>query len=298
MNNGVEVDGNAHDIIIGGPQLTFNIIPHNAISANGGNGVAIDGHAYDIQVSYSFIGTDLSSQDALGNSLAGVYVGSGTHSINIGSPDPNLFSVISGNLGDGIEMQGTHGNTVVGCLIGTDLTGLLPLPNGGDGVFISNSFNNVIGRTSASANGTVNSPANVIAFNGADGIFVDSGNGNAIRANSIFDNTLLGIEVGPWANMNQAPPVLTSILTLPLSTQISGTLSSTPNTTYTIEFFANDTNEPSGRFLLGSQVVKTNAAGFVAFTFNAPILPNGASFVTATATDPQNNTSEFFVMTS
>ena len=32
---GVEVDGNAHDIVIGGPQPTFNIIPHNAISANG-----------------------------------------------------------------------------------------------------------------------------------------------------------------------------------------------------------------------------------------------------------------------
>ena len=44
-NNGVEVDGNAHDIIIGGPQPTFNIIPQNTISANGGNGVAIDGNA-------------------------------------------------------------------------------------------------------------------------------------------------------------------------------------------------------------------------------------------------------------
>ncbi len=43
MNNGVEVDGNASGIIIGGPQPTFNIIPHNAISANGGNGVAVDG---------------------------------------------------------------------------------------------------------------------------------------------------------------------------------------------------------------------------------------------------------------
>ena len=41
-NNGVEVNGNAHDIVLGGPQPTFDIIPHNAISANGGNGVAIN----------------------------------------------------------------------------------------------------------------------------------------------------------------------------------------------------------------------------------------------------------------
>ena len=32
-NNGVEVDGNASSDFIGGPQPTFNIIPHNAISA-------------------------------------------------------------------------------------------------------------------------------------------------------------------------------------------------------------------------------------------------------------------------
>ena len=44
-NNGVEVDGNANNDMIGGPQPTFNIIPQNTISANGGNGVAIDGTA-------------------------------------------------------------------------------------------------------------------------------------------------------------------------------------------------------------------------------------------------------------
>jgi hypothetical protein len=292
-HNGVEVDGDAHNIIVGGPQLTFNIIPHNAISANGGNGVAIDGNAYDIQVSFSFIGTDLSGLDALGNAKAGVFLGAGTYSTTIGSTDPNLFAVISGNLGDGIEMQGTHGNTVVGSLIGTDVTGLLPLPNGGDGVFISDSYNNVIGRASASTSGTAGGPANVIAFNGADGVFVDSGSGNVIRENSIYGNTLLGIDLAPWANMNQVPPVLTSVLMLPLSTQVSGTLNSRPNTTFTIEFFANDANEPSGRIFLGSEMIRTNAAGFVAFAFNGPLLPDGASFVTATATDPLDNTSEF-----
>jgi titin len=295
MQNGVEVDGTAHNIIIGGPQPTFNIIAHNAISANGGNGVAIDGLAYNVQLSYNFIGTDLIGLDALGNALSGVYLGTGTHGISIGSPDPSLYSVISGNRGNGIEIQGSNGNTVVGDLIGTDRTGLLPLPNGGDGIFINNSSNNIIGRTTANTNGSLPGPANIIAFNSADGVFVQSGNGNTIRQNSIFGNALLGIEVGPWANMNQAAPVLTSVAAMPMATQITGTLNSTPNATFTIEFFANDTSEPSGHIFLGSEVVKTNAAGLASFTFIGPILPIGDTFVTATATNAQNNTSEFSV---
>ena len=202
--------------------------------------------------SFSFIGTDLIGLDALGNAKAGIYLGPGSYDTTVGSTDPSLPTVISGNLGDGIEMRGTHGNTVVGSLIGTDHTGLLPLPNAGDGVFLSNSSNNVIGRTSA---GSIGMAANIIAFNDADGVFVASGNGNAIRQNSIFGNTLLGIDLGASANANQAAPVLTSVITMPLGMQIYGTLTSKPNATFTIEFFANATDAPSGRTLLGVETV-------------------------------------------
>jgi hypothetical protein len=291
--NGVEVDGNAHDIIIGGPQATFNIIPHNVISANGGNGVAIDGNAHNIQVSFSFIGTDLTGVDTLGNARDGIYLGTGTYSNAVGSTDPSLFTLISGNLSNGIEMRGTRNNTVVGCLVGTDVSGLLALGNGGDGVFISDSSNNVIGRTPTVTTGTSGAPANRIAFNDADGVFVGSGNGNAIRANSIYGNALLGIDLAPWANMNQAAPVLTSVAVGPLGMQVSGTLTSRPNTTFTIEFFASDTNGPAGRYFLGFESVRTNAAGVATLTFFGPLPPNGADFITATATDPLNNTSEF-----
>jgi hypothetical protein len=289
-NNGVQVGGNAHDIFIGGPQPTFNIIPHNAISANGANGVAIVGAAHNIQVSHSYIGTDLSGQNAFGNAQAGVFLGVGSYATTIGSADPNLLTVISGNLGNGVEMRGTQGNTVVGSLIGTDALGLLPLPNLSNGVLISGSSDNVIGRTSA---GAIGGPANLIAFNDADGIFVDSGSRNAVTQNSIYGNATLGIELGPWANMNQAAPILTSLQTLPLGLQVSGTLAGQANATYTIEFFANDASATSGHYLLGSQKVKTNAAGVAAFTYFGPLSPNGARFVTATATDATGNTSEF-----
>jgi hypothetical protein len=295
-NNGIEVDGNAHDDIIGGPQPTFNVIPHNVLSGNGASGVAIDGAAYNITVSFSFIGTDLTGMNALGNAKAGVFVGTGIHSISIGSTNPNLFTLISGNGGDGIEMRGTKGNTVVGCLIGTDVTGLAALGNGGDGVFLSSSCNNVIGRTSpgtSGPNGVSGGAANLIAFNGGNGVFVSSGTGNVIRYDSIFSNTLFGINLGSGANLNQAAPVLTSVNMMPLGMEVSGTLTSKPNTTFTIEFFANYTNEPSGRVSLGFETVRTNAAGVATFTFFGPVAPVGASFITATATDPQNNTSEF-----
>ena len=150
-NNGVEIDGTAHNILIGGPQLTFNVIPHNAISANGGNGVAIDGNAYDNVVNFSYIGTDLTGQDAFGNAEAGVYIGPGTHSNTIGSSVPSLSTVISGNDGNGITISESSGNTIEGCFIGTNTFGLASLGNGNDGVYITNSSNNTIGASSASA---------------------------------------------------------------------------------------------------------------------------------------------------
>jgi hypothetical protein len=59
------------------------------------------------------------------------------------------------------------------------------------------------------------------------------------------------------------------------------------------EFFANDTSGPSGRIFLGLLKVKTNAAGVAAFTFTHARPPAGDTFITATATDLGNNTSEF-----
>jgi hypothetical protein len=293
LHNGVEVDGHAHDIVIGGPQATFNIIPHNAISANGGNGVAIVGSANDVSINFSYIGTGLLGGNSFGNAKAGVYLGAGTHSITIGSTSPSLLTVVSGNHGDGVEMQGSNGNSVVGSLIGTDVTGSIPLPNDGNGVLIANSSDNMIGRTTSGANGTSGGAANVIAFNHKDGVFIESGSRNGVRGNSIYSNVLLGIDLRAGANLNQAPPVLTSVRAQPLGLQVSGTLNSTPNTLFTIEFFANDASQPSGRFALGFQVVRTNASGLATFDFFGPLPPAGAHFITATATDPTNNTSEF-----
>jgi hypothetical protein len=290
VDNGVELDGTAHSDVIGGPQPTFNVVPQNTISSNGNNGVAIDGHAHGITVNNSYIGTNVLGQQLSGNGNDGVFIGAGTSGNVIGSPLASLLTVISGNGGDGIDMQGTTGNTVVGSLIGTDFSGALPLANVGDGILLNNSSRNIIGGIAA-PNGR--GLANIIAFNDLDGVFVQSGISDGIHENSIYGNGGLGIDLGAGANLNQAAPVLSSVTTGALTIQVTGTLTSRPKTTFVIEFFANDTSGPSGRIFVGLLKAKTNAAGVATFTFNHASPPAGATFVTATATDLGNNTSEF-----
>ena len=91
-------------------------------------------------------------------------------------------------------------------------------------------------------------------------------------------------------------PVLTSVTSSGGMTTIAGRLNSTANTTFRIEFFANDSIDPSGygegQIFLGFVNTTTNASGDA--TFSKSFTQIGANQrVTATATDPSNNTSEF-----
>ncbi len=293
LGNGVEVGGTAHNLVIGGPQPTFNIIPQNIISSNGENGVAIVGTANNITVSNGYIGTDVSGNHARGNALAGVYLGAGTFENTIGSADPTLPTVISGNLGNGIEMRGTRRNTVLGTLIGVNGDNTAAMANGANGVLINNSFDNLIGRLPAAGDVNSNNAANLIANNDANGVLIESGRRNSILASSIYNNHTLGIDLAPGANLNQAAPVLNSAQTFPLGLQVLGTLVSTPKSTFIIEFFASDISGSSGQTSLGTMTVKSNANGIARYSFFGTIPPSGATFLTATATDVEGNTSEF-----
>ena len=105
-------------------------------------------------------------------------------------------------------------------------------------------------------------------------------------------------DTGP--NGYQNFPVLTSVKVSAVSNdevKITGSLDSRPSTTYEVEFFGNDALDPSGfgegRYFLGATNVTTDASGHISFeTVGFPLVP-GALRVTATATDPLGNTSEF-----
>jgi hypothetical protein len=75
-------------------------------------------------------------------------------------------------------------------------------------------------------------------------------------------------------------------------------LTSKKNTSYTLEFFASVADDASGRSYLGSLTVTTNSSGVAAFTATVDEPPIGSDFITATTTDPDNNTSQFSLAVS
>jgi titin len=236
------------------------------------------------------IGTDVSGTQALGNGVDGIYVWSGANN-QVGGTETGAGNLISGNARHGVfiaALDSNGGNIVQGNFIGTDVTGTQAIGNGRDGIQISRSNNNTVAGEAAGA-------GNTIAFNGHDGVLVDEATGNAIQGNAIFANANLGIELLNGANHNQAAPVLTSATSDGTSTTVKGTLSGTPNTTFTVEIFANSINDPSGsgEVFLGSFQVTTDADGNASFTFTFDSPVGLGQFLTATATDPAHNTSAF-----
>src|SRR5207244_2060662 len=99
------------------------------------------------------------------------------------------------------------------------------------------------------------------------------------------------------ANDLQNFPVVTSATVSAGSTTIEGTLSSTQNTAFALEFFSNTASDPSGfgegQTFLGSETLMTGASGSASFSFASPVTVAVGRFITVTATDPAGNTSEF-----
>ena len=287
----------------------------NVVSGNEGAGVRIIGEGANGNiVQGNFIGTDAAGTAAIGNTFYGGVVIDFSASYNtIGGTTPGAGNVISANGGGGVFMDSpggpaTLGNVVQGNFIGTDVTGTADLGNAGFGIFIAHrADDNTIGGAAAGA-------GNTIAFNNGPGVVVGSSNavisgtGNAVLSNAVYSNTGLGIDVGPsgvtpndsgdgdtGANGLQNFPELT--LAASGSTAVEGTLNSTSDTEFRIEFFSNSACDPSshgeGENFLGSTMVTTDGSGnaTVSVLFGAAV-PVG-HFITATATDPDNNTSEF-----
>jgi hypothetical protein len=125
-------------------------------------------------------------------------------------------------------------------------------------------------------------------------IFLNAGLGIDLANDGVTANDAGDADVGP--NNLQNFPILTSANTSGGNTTIAGSLNSTPNTTFRLEFFANDAVDPTGygegQFFVGFTNVTTNGTGNVSFSSVVPQVP-GNPRITATATDPQGNTSEF-----
>ena len=299
---GILIDG-ASSTEIGSPSSGFS----NVVSGNLGAGIKVTSAAAGTTIANDAIGVGEDGTTLIGNGGDGILV-DGALGVTVGGNVPNQANVIGGNQANGIEtMGGTGGILVESNFIGTDSTGkLLNLGNRENGIQLASS-SNTIGGTGASV-------ANTIDFNGSGQVgsgvqLVGSPAQNAILSNSIYGNAGLGINLGDGPTPNHAPgtpgpnnyqnyPTLSSSQSDGSSvTTITGSLYSIAKTTFLMQFFASPNagldGFGQGKNLIGSQSVQTDANGNVVFTAPIPSGTAAGQFISATATDPDGDTSEF-----
>ncbi|MDB5349721.1 MAG: Na-Ca exchanger/integrin-beta4 [Planctomycetota bacterium] len=277
-------------------------------------GIAINGEGASRNVVQgNLIGTNAAGTISIANQQAGVAIASDVKAVTlsasnvIGGTSVAARNVISGNLGTGVVINNATLNVVEGNYIGVAADGTSLLGNG-TGITIDG-VGNTIGGPSAAF-------ANIIAGNtGLGGVAVLSGTGNAILSNAIYQNfqpanKQLGIDLGgdgitpndsgdgdTGANNLQNSPFLKGAAVSGATVNVSGTID-TQAGTYTLQFFDNALRDPSGfgegqRFLTQIMIVVTAPAAPVDFTVTFPTSALLGGQISATATDPKGNTSEF-----
>ena len=192
----------------------------------------------------------------------------------VGGTSPETRNLISGNDGRGVTIFGfgISNNKIQGNLIGTDKAGTGNLGNGGSGVAILAGANTTLAANTIAFNGTISGDDGVAVFGD------DTSTGNRILSNSIFSNVGFGIDlIGPEedgltnvSNANdpgdtdvgpnnlQNRPVLTSAKTSGTKLTIVGNLNSTPNRTFTVQFFSNPSDGDEGKTFRAQRSVTTN----------------------------------------
>ena len=190
--------GAAFGLVALGSTSTIRGLAINRFSSRGVEVLGGDGST----VEDNYIGTDITGTVDLGNGGDGIDV--------FGSENNRITNNLSsGNGGAGIELRGNNGfegpasgNVVTGNLLGTDVTGLVALPN---------SYGLAVGGNNNTIGGSTAALRNVISGNSAYGVLLGGGTGNHITGNYIgmkatglakLGNGNNGIEVLHFADGN------------------------------------------------------------------------------------------------
>ena len=301
----------ASALTVGGSQPADRNLISGSVSLDGVLGATIEGN---------LIGTD----------ATGVAVFPGVRRGTISISSTGGTTLISGNVVAGSDAVGAINigvgspfafpTILQGNFIGTDTTGTVDLGNRQIGIGV--------GTTDVTVGGTGPGEGNVIAFNGEGIYVVPAAKRCTIRGNSIHSNSPLDCNAvyGCWgiflenlhpplsyisplpndpgdadtgANEGQNFPVITSAVASGGNTTITGSLNSTPNTLFALDFYSNPAclGRPQGYYegktYLGSDQVTTDVNGNAPFNVVLPVGIDPADRVVATATDPDGNTSEF-----
>jgi hypothetical protein len=323
------ISANGGGVVFHGPGVTdpSQFVPVGTNNVVAGNFIGTDAHGTTALGNWAGVGFDLGAHyDLVGTDGSGDV--SGERNVISG----NNFGVApAGGL-----MLASYSCTIAGNFIGADVNGN-PLGNLWVGVGESvGSLSDRIGGPSAVLGNTIayngeNAPSlhYDLAASGtplatAPGVWIaffrSTPENITVQGNSIHDNAGLGIDLGgsyPPAvpagvtqndsaghtgpNRGQNFPVLTAASSSATSTVVTGTFSEAaePNTTLTLDFYANPVADPSGygqgQTYLGSTTVTTDASGNASFTASGlAALPPGWDYLSATATNlATGDTSEF-----
>jgi trimeric autotransporter adhesin len=299
----VRVSGNSGRATIGGfdDPTAVNLIAGGSVA-----GVYLDNAAGGNVLGNNVIGFQANGIDPGSNNI-GVYM--------FNSPaNYLLYNYIAHSSTNGVTISGSGstGNVLQYNYIGSDWTGGIPGNQGAGVAVIFAARNTAIGAPMNSDFG-----GNFITRNVGPGVWISpsGGTGNRVLANRFFDNHDVDIDLataGPSANQPSNPvtgpnhlqnyPVLSQAIGSPgssPSTAVSGTLHSTPNASYRIDFYlatacdGTAAGRGSAEVYLGWTSVNTNASGdaTIAKTLVVPANPSLIR-ISATATSSGGDTSE------
>ena len=255
----------------------------NVIGENGQDGVYIsDSGTSGNLVAGDDIGVASNGSTVLPNAT-GVYIGNGATDNTIGGTTTAARNVISGNMGDGVDLNGSGvtGNLVEGNYIGTNSNSGTGLGNY-DGVEIENAATyNTIGGTTAAAR-------NVISGNNWDGVhIVDTG-----TKDNLVEGNYIGVTVGGSGALGNVQSGV-AIYAAASANTIGGTVSAAANV-----LSGNDSNgvyiSDSGTTgnVVDADYIGTNYNGTSAVPNNTGVvIQNGATGNRSAAPPPQPPTS-------
>ncbi len=302
-------------ITVGGTAAAARNVIANPVTLGAGiNGTNATGNL----VRGNFLGLDVTGTIALG--CYGPCISVNNQGNTIGGSAAGAGNVIGGALGDGgINVFGS-GTVIQGNIIGTDPGLTLRLGNTWSGIRVAASDVTIGGPGPGEGNVIANTL--VIANLGApgSGVFVVgqrvSVRGNTIYGNDsyggigglgieLFSNNIWGVDLNDPGDVDGGPnqgqnyPLISSVIYGVSTTTVAGSLQSSPATTFDLDFYANAAcarrpqDLPEAESYLGSIQVTTDGGGDAAFNAVLPMAVANGSVITATATDPDGNTSEF-----
>jgi hypothetical protein len=149
-----------------------NTVRTNVFSGNRGNGIELAGNASGVTVDPNIAGLTTNGGSTLPNGGDGLRIDGTAHNNVIGGSTRSVIpqNTFSGNDGYGVAITGSaHNNQVFSSFIGTEILGVSALGNHLGGVLLG-------GNASANAIGAVNlTPANLISGNDGIGVLLRAG---------------------------------------------------------------------------------------------------------------------------